>query len=134
MEGNPVWEYAARHLEALRTRARELPSTLNYNDLQWTNLALPRQPLLREIVFDHHLLGIGLAWSDVRNVPHSLGPAAQEAFLDAYGLTRPKEQILDEPLALWMRPSAGNCAVNSEESCRIRARARYTLPATRRKP
>ncbi|MBC7170525.1 aminoglycoside phosphotransferase family protein [Candidatus Bipolaricaulota bacterium] len=100
MEENPVWEYAARHVEALRARARELPTTLNYNDFHWTNLALSRQPPLRAIVFDYHLLGIGLAWSDVRNVTHSLGPAAREAFLDAYGPTRPEERILDEPLSV----------------------------------
>ncbi|MBC7220589.1 hypothetical protein H5T55_03855 [Candidatus Bipolaricaulota bacterium] len=100
MEENPVWEYAARHLEALRARARELPITLNYNDFHWTNLALSRQPPLRAIVFDYHLLGIGLAWSDVRNVTHSLGPAAREGFLGAYGPTRPEERILDDPLSV----------------------------------
>ncbi len=100
MEENPVWRFAADHLDALRARAFELPMTLNYNDFHWTNLALSRQPPLRAIVFDYHLLGIGLAWSDVRNVTHSLGPAAREAFLDAYGPTHPEERILDDPLSV----------------------------------
>ena len=100
MEDNPVWEYAARHLDALRSQARQMPMTLNYNDFHWTNLALSRQPPLRAIVFDYHLLGIGLAWSDCRNVLASLGPAARDGFLDAYGPTRPEERILDEPLSV----------------------------------
>ncbi|MDD2912194.1 MAG: phosphotransferase [Candidatus Bipolaricaulis anaerobius] len=100
MEENPVWEFAAEHLTALQSRARQLPTTLNYNDFHWTNLSLSRRLPLKAIVFDYHLLGIGLAWSDVRNGTHSLGPAAREAFLDAYGPTRPEEQILDEPLSV----------------------------------
>ncbi len=100
MEENPVWRFAAQYLEALRSRARQLPMTLNYNDFHWTNLALSRQPPLRAIVFDYHLLGIGLAWSDCRNVLSSLGPAAREAFLDAYGPTHAEERILDEPLSV----------------------------------
>ena len=100
MGENPVWEFAAEHLEALQSRARQLPMTLNYNDFHWTNLALSRRPPLKAIVFDYHLLGIGLAWSDVRNVTYSLGPAAREAFLDAYGPTRPEERVLDDPLSV----------------------------------
>lgn len=100
MEENPVWEFAAQHLETLRSRARRLPMTLNYNDFYWTNLALSRQPPLKAIVFDYHLLGVGLAWSDVRNVTYSLGPAAREAFLDAYGPTRPEERVLDDALSV----------------------------------
>jgi len=100
LEDNPVWRMAAYYLEPLRSRARQMATTLNYNDFHWTNLALSRRPPLKAIVFDYHLLGIGLAWSDVRNVTHSLGPAAREAFLDAYGPTRPEERILDEPLSV----------------------------------
>ena len=100
MEGNPVWKLAADHLDALRARARKLPMTLNYNDFHWTNLALSRRLPIKAIVFDYHLLGIGLAWSDVRNVTYSLGPAAREAFLDAYGPTHAEERILDEPLSV----------------------------------
>ena len=100
LEENPVWKVAAEHLETLRSRARQLPTTLNYNDFDWTNLALSRRLPLKAIVFDYHLMGIGLAWSDVRNVSHSLGPAAREAFLDAYGPTHPEERILDDPLSV----------------------------------
>jgi len=100
MEQNPVWGVAADHLDPLRVRARNLPMTLNYNDSHWTNLALSRRSPLKAIVFDYHLLGIGLAWSDCRNVISSLGPAAREAFLDAYGPTLPEERILDDPLSV----------------------------------
>lgn len=100
MEENPVWRFVAEHLDALRSRARRLPLTLNYNGSHWTNLALSRRPPLRAIVFDYHLLGIGLAWSDCRNVISALGPAGREAFLDSYGPIRPEERILDEPLSV----------------------------------
>lgn len=100
MEENPVWQVAADHLDALCSLAQRLPATLNYNDFHWTNLALSRRPPVRAVVFDYHLLGIGLAWSDCRNVLSSLGPAAREAFLDAYGPTDPRERVLDEPLSV----------------------------------
>ena len=135
MEENPVWRFAADHLDGLRARARELPMTLNYNDFHWTNLALSRQLPLKAIVFDYHLLGIGLAWSDVRNVTCSLGPAAREAFLDAYGPTRPEERILDEPLSVLhalhvatARPTLPRWAV----PCRERARSGQLLASLER--
>jgi len=125
MEESPVWKFAAEHLDALRERARRLPTTLNYNDFHWTNLALSRRRPLKAIVFDYHLLGIGLAWSDVRNVTDSLGPAAREAFRDAYGPTRPEERILDDPLSVLhslqvatARPTLPRWAVPSVEKAR----------------
>ncbi len=135
MEENLVWALAAEHLEALRSRARQMATTLNYNGFCWTNLALSRRIPLKAVVFDYHPLGIGLAWSDVRNVTHSLGPAAREAFLDAYGPTHPEERILDDPLSVLhalhvatTRPSLPRWAM----PCVERARSGHLLDALER--
>ncbi|MFO8034383.1 MAG: hypothetical protein R6U88_04360, partial [Candidatus Bipolaricaulota bacterium] len=96
---NPLWETAARYLPALKEAARALTMTLNYNDFHWSNLALSRQGPLRAVVFDYHLLGIGLPWSDCRNVCSGLARPAQQAFQAAYGPPDPKERVLDDILA-----------------------------------
>ena len=97
----PVWALAADHVELLKGAAARLSLTLNYNDFYWTNLALSRREArgLRAIVFDYHLLGMGMRYSDVRNVRFSLTGAAVPAFDEAYGSLDPREQTLDRPLA-----------------------------------
>lgn len=99
---DPVWTLAADHIEALKTAMRSLPETLNYNDFHWSNLALLRRPSpsSRAIVFDYHLLGLGLAYSDCRNVVGSLVGEAVEAFWDTYGPVNERERLLDEPVAI----------------------------------
>lgn len=99
LAGNPVWRLAATHVEALKAAQRALSETLSYNDFHWTNLALSRGLPPRAIVFDYHLLGIGNAWCDIRNVLGSLGPEAAAAFQEAYGPVDPREAILDAPLS-----------------------------------
>lgn len=49
---------------------RSLPETLTYNDFHWSKLARSRPlPTGREVIFyDYHVLGLGLASSDCRNV------------------------------------------------------------------
>ena len=101
LANSPVWDLASRHLERLKTALASLSFTLNYNDFHWTNLALSRtgnQPL-EAIIFDYHLLGVGMRCSDCRNVAFSLTGEAVEAFWDAYGEVDPREAILDCPLA-----------------------------------
>jgi hypothetical protein len=99
---NPVWKLAADHIEALKQAMRSLPETLNYSDFHWTNLALSRrtEPPLRAVVFDYHLLGIGPAYSDCRNVVGSLGEQAESAFWEAYGPVDEREAILDAPVSV----------------------------------
>ena len=92
---------AAEHIEALKDGLRSLPETLTYNDFHWTNLALSRhqRPEFRAVVFDYHLLGIGLAASNCRNVGGSLGAAARAAFWVAYGAVDERAAALDAPVA-----------------------------------
>lgn len=50
-------------------------------------------------MYDYHLLGIGLAYSDCRNVASVPHGAAREAFWDAYRDVDRREAVLDAPLA-----------------------------------
>ena len=102
LSANPVWKLAADCIEPLKQAMRSLPETLNYNDFHWTNLALSRQqgPSVRAVVYDYHLLGIGLAYSDCRNVVGSLGEQAEIAFWEAYGLVGEREALLDAPVSV----------------------------------
>jgi len=97
-----AWDLAARHIELLKMAVDRLSVTLNYNDFYWTNLALSRRDgdQLAAIVFDYHLLGVGMRASDCRNVTGSLSGNAVRAFWDAYGPVDPREVELDRPLAV----------------------------------
>jgi hypothetical protein len=86
----------------LKSATRAQATTLNYNDFEWTNLALSREVTSehRGIVFDYHLLGIGPAYSDYRNVTGSLEGLAREAFHEAFGPVDEREAILDAPMSV----------------------------------
>jgi hypothetical protein len=102
LSANPVWRLAADSVEALVDAMLALPETLNYNDFHWTNLALSRErrPSLQAIVYDYHLMGIGPAYSDCRNVLGSLGKEARAAFMQAYGPVDERVALLDAPLSV----------------------------------
>jgi hypothetical protein len=96
----PVWRYAAAHIETIKAAIKLKPRTFNYNDFFMGNLALSIAAPLRAIVFDYHLMGSGLAYSDCRNVASALGPNARAAFQKDYGPTDPEEDLLDQPTAI----------------------------------
>ena len=98
---NPVWSLAAEHVELLKATVAKLSVTLNYNDFYWTNLALSRGEGSRPeaIIFDYHLLGVGMRYSDCRNVTGSLSDGAVRAFWQTYGDVDAREEKLDRPLA-----------------------------------
>lgn len=101
LSGLSVWELAADQVELLKAAVERLSLTLNYNDFYWTNLALsrPRGGELEALVFDYHLLGVGMRYSDVRNVLSRLTGRAAGAFREAYGPIDPREKVVDRPLA-----------------------------------
>ena len=91
------WIALADNIERIKNAAISCGETLTHNDFHWTNLALSRNDnLIRAVVFDYHLLGLGLRYSDCRNVTGSLGPDAASAFWSAYGETDPREKVLDD--------------------------------------
>jgi hypothetical protein len=87
----PVRHLAVKHIA--------LSCTFNYADFHWTNLALSRADPVAAVVFDYDKLGIGMRYSDCRNVMSSLGPAAREAFGQRYGKCDEREMVIDRPLA-----------------------------------
>jgi hypothetical protein len=95
----PVRNLAVEHIALLRAAAAALSCTLNYGDFHWTNLALSRIEPLAAVVFDYDRLGIGMRYSDCRNVASSLGPAARDAFTQRYGECDEREMVIDLPLA-----------------------------------
>ena len=96
----PRWVTLADHIDTVKAAAMTSAETLTYNDFHWTNLALSREAKpTSAVVFDYHLLGLGLRYSDYRNATGSLGPAAAAAFRATYGKTDPREKILDDLMA-----------------------------------
>lgn len=95
----PAWQRAADHVEALCAALEALPTTLLYNDFHWSNLAVTCEPPLRAVVYDYHLLGIGPAVSDYRNVLSGLTGDAKQAFIQTYGAMDKRALALDVPLA-----------------------------------
>ncbi len=94
------WVTLADNIDRIKNAAMTSAETLTYNDFHWTNLALSRnEKPIRAVVFDYHLLGLGLRYSDCRNVTGSLGPDAADAFRSAYGETDPREKTLDDLMA-----------------------------------
>ena len=99
----PVWRLCADQIETLKEAIRALPeTTLTYNDFHWTNLAVTRATAapLRAVVFDYHLLGIGMAYSDSRNVLGSLRGTAAAAFKETYGPFDQRQALLDAPVSV----------------------------------
>lgn len=94
------WITLADNIDRIKNAAMASAETLTYNDFHWTNLALSRaEKPIRAIVFDYHLLGLGLRYSDYRNVLSSLGHNAAAAFRSEFGETDPREKVLDDLMA-----------------------------------
>ena len=132
------WVHLANSIQAIKDEARSCDETLTYNDFHWTNLALTRNAApIRAVVFDYHLLGIGLRYSDWRNVTGSLRSRARDAFITAFGAVDEKERVLDSLLAplyalvtAFRRrnfPSWGRESLELAETGQIHARAEQAL-------
>ncbi len=94
------WVTLANSIDRIKDATIGSGQTLNHNDFHWTNLALSRvEETIRAVVFDFHLMGLGLKFSDCRNATSALGPNAAEAFWSEYGETDPIERILDDVTA-----------------------------------
>ena len=136
LSDNPVWELAAVHIVALKSAMCALAETLNYSDFHWTNLALSHRAH-RAVVFDYHLLGIGLRYSDCRNVAGSLDGKARSAFWETYGPLDETERVLDEPTAVLYAlkiaserptfPAWARGCLNKIRSGELERSLRYTL-------
>lgn len=102
LEGERVWNIVLASFDELKAKYLDCPQTFNYNDFAAENLSLSRSEdlPLRAIVFDYDCFTTGIAFSDVRNVLHSLAGEAAAAFQETYGGLNDEERQLDEPLAM----------------------------------
>lgn len=98
---NSVWQLAIDNIDLLKTAEKRLSVTLNYNDYHWSNLALSRSDdrKYQAVIFDYHLLGIGMPYSDCRNIIGSLSENTISAFWNTYGKVDLREEIIDKPLS-----------------------------------
>ncbi|MFO8060376.1 MAG: phosphotransferase [Bacillota bacterium] len=100
MEGEPSMKLAAESIEQLKDALHTLPQTLHHNGFCWTNLALSRETApQRAVVYDYHLMGVGPACCDCRNVLSVLEGDATAAFRRTYRPLPEEYFVLDEPLA-----------------------------------
>ncbi len=97
-----IWRLCANHIEPLKLAIGSQTTTFTYNDFHWSNMAVTRLQVKPSsaVMFDFHLLGIGMPASDYRNVLGSLcGPAAN-TFVEVYGPPDEQEVLLDAPVSV----------------------------------
>ena len=92
------WKLLQQHFHDITQTFTKIRKTLAYNDFYYTNMVVARDGS-SAFMFDYNLLGKGMAVSDLRNVTYSLSPAAQDAFLSAYGSFDQTEALLDDIIA-----------------------------------
>ncbi len=96
---NPLWDTVKKDFNEMKKKIAELPRTLTYNDFYWDNLIVSKDKT-EAFMFDYNLLGMGMAYGDVRNVTSSMGKEAAKAFCEAYGVNGlDEEKLADDFLA-----------------------------------
>lgn len=96
---NPLWNVVKDNFDDMKKKIAKLPRTLTYNDFYWDNLIVSKDKT-EAFMFDYNLLGMGMAYGDVRNVISPMGKEAAKAFCDAYGVDGlDEEKLADDFLA-----------------------------------
>lgn len=96
---NPLWNVVKDNFDDMKKKITKLPRTLTYNDFYWDNLIVSKDKT-EAFMFDYNLMGMGMAYGDVRNVISSMGKEAAKAFCDAYGVNGlDEEKLADDFLA-----------------------------------
>ena len=96
---NPLWNVVKDNFDDMKKKIAKLPRTLTYNDFYWDNLIVSKDKT-EAFMFDYNLMGMGMAYGDVRNVISSMGKEAAKAFCDAYGVNGlDEEKLADDFLA-----------------------------------
>lgn len=96
---NPLWNVVKDNFDDMKKKIAKLPRTLTYNDFYWDNLIVSKDKT-EAFMFDYNLMGMGMAYGDVRNVISSMGKEAAKAFCDTYGVDGlDEEKLADDFLA-----------------------------------
>jgi len=105
---NPLWNVVKDNFDDMKKKIAKLPRTLTYNDFYWDNLIVSKDKT-EAFMFDYNLMGMGMAYGDVRNVISSIGKEAAKAFCDAYGVDGlDEEKLADDFLAHMVTLCAGS--------------------------
>ncbi len=105
---NPLWNVVKDNFDDMKKKIAKLPRTLTYNDFYWDNLIVSKDKT-EAFMFDYNLMGMGMAYGDVRNVISSMGKEAAKAFCDAYGVDGlDEEKLADDFLAHMVTLCAGS--------------------------
>jgi len=105
---NPLWDTVKKDFDDMKKKIAKLPRTLTYNDFYWDNLIVSKDKT-EAFMFDYNLMGMGMAYGDVRNVISSMGKEAAKAFCDAYGVDGlDEEKLADDFLAHMVTLCAGS--------------------------
>lgn len=91
------WEKLLYILPVIKEQCQKY-KTITYNDFHYTNLAVSKNEK-RAFMFDYNLLGEGLAYSDVRNVTYDLSDNMKKVFLDTYGETDIRQELIDNVIS-----------------------------------
>lgn len=96
---NPMWKVVKDNFDDMKKKIAKLPRTLTYNDFYWDNLIVSKDKT-EAFMFDYNLMGMGMAYGDVRNVISSMGEEAAKAFCNTYGVDGlDEEKLADDFLA-----------------------------------
>ncbi|MBQ7050589.1 MAG: phosphotransferase [Firmicutes bacterium] len=105
---NPLWNVVKDNFDDMKKKIAKLPRTLTYNDFYWDNLIVSKDKT-EAFMFDYNLMGMGMAYGDVRNVISAMGKEAAKAFCDAYGVDGlDEEKLADDFLAHMVTLCAGS--------------------------
>ena len=105
---NPLWNVVKDNFDDMKKKIAKLPRTLTYNDFYWDNLIVSKDKT-EAFMFDYNLMGVGMAYGDVRNVISAMGKEAAKAFCDAYGVDGlDEEKLADDFLAHMVTLCAGS--------------------------
>lgn len=105
---NPLWDTVKKDFDDMKKKIAKLPRTLTYNDFYWDNLIVSKDKT-EAFMFDYNLMGMGMAYGDVRNVISAIGKEAAKAFCDAYGVDGlDEEKLADDFLAHMVTLCAGS--------------------------
>jgi len=93
----PGWKLVINGYQDIISYCKRLPQTFNYNDFSHLNMVISKNSVF---MYDFHLMGYGMAYSDIRNVLTALDENSKNIFLEHYGNYNEEEKILDDPISI----------------------------------
>ena len=93
----PGWKLVVNRFQDILSYCKKIDQTFNYNDFSHLNMVISNDSVF---MYDFHLMGYGMAYSDIRNVLTVLDDSSKKIFLEHYGNYNEDEKILDDPISI----------------------------------